>query len=216
METSSLTKFTVAILAGGRSTRMGTDKALVALNNKSLIEHVIARASDLGQGETILITNQPGAYAHLGLPMFGDVVPNKGSLGGIYAAISYSQNPYTLALACDIPFVKPDLLRYMLSRLTASGGPFDVIVPRAKGFWQGLHAIYGKACLAPIRECLDADDLHVIRFYPKVRVCYLNEAEWAPFDPDGVSFFNVNTPDELEQARRIVAGEAYSPPARDS
>jgi molybdopterin-guanine dinucleotide biosynthesis protein A len=216
MEVSSLTKFTVAILAGGRSTRMGTDKALVALNEKSLIEHVIARVSDLGQGETILITNQPGVYAHLGLPMFGDVVRDKGSLGGIYTAITYSQNPYTLALACDLPFVKPDLLRYMLSRLTASGGPFDVIVPRAKGLWQGLHAIYGKACLAPIRECLDTDDLHVIRFYPKVRVCYLSEAECAPFDPDGLSFFNVNTREDLEQARRMAAGEAYSPTTRDS
>jgi len=214
METAS-TKFTVAIIAGGKSSRMGTDKAFVVLNNKSLIEHVIDQVSSLGQSETILIANRPDAYAHLRLPMYTDVVPEKGSLGGIYTAIFYSQNPYTLTIACDTPFVKPDLLRYMLSLLNASDGPFDVVVPRVKEFPQGLHAIYSKACLVPIRERMDADRLHVIGFYPKVRVRYLTEGEYAPFDPQGVSFFNVNTPDELEYARRIAAGEPYQPTTDD-
>jgi molybdopterin-guanine dinucleotide biosynthesis protein A len=200
METAT-TNFSVAIIAGGKSTRMGTDKSFVMLAGKPLIEHVLARISDLGQSETLLITNWPDAYAYLGLPMYRDVIPDKGSLGGIYTAIHYSRTPYTLAIACDTPFVRPALFAYMVNLI----GAFDVIVPRVENYPQGLHAIYSKACLGPIRERLDADRLHVIGFYPKVNVRYLDKEEYAPFDLEGVSFFNINTPEELEQARQIAA-----------
>jgi molybdopterin-guanine dinucleotide biosynthesis protein A len=198
--------FTVAINAGGKSSRMGTDKSFVPLLGRPMIEHVVARLSGLGQDETILITNQPDAYAYLGLPMYADLIPDKGSLGGIYTAIHYSQSPDTLVVACDMPFVNADLLRYMIGLRTAEGGPFDVIVPRVEKYPEGLHAIYSKACLGPIRDSLDADRLKVIGFYGKVRVRYLDEPEYTPFDPKGLSFFNANTPEELEQARRL-AGE---------
>lgn len=208
---SNSAKCTVAIIAGGKSSRMGTDKSFVVLDGKPLIEHVLAQVADLGQDETILITNRPDDYAHLGLPMHGDVIPEKGSLGGIYTAIHHSRSPYTQVIACDTPFVKPDLLRHLLGLRAAPDGPFDVIVPRVKAYPQGLHGLYSKDCLPPIRERMDADRLHVIGFYPKVRLRYVDEEEYAPFDPTGVSFFNVNTPEELEQAHRIVAGEPYTP-----
>ncbi len=198
---------TVAIMAGGKSSRMGTDKSFVVLAGKPLIEHALARVSDLGQDETILITNKPEAYSHLGLPMYGDVIPDKGSLGGIYTAIHYSRSEYTLTVACDTPFVSPELFRYMIGLREAEGGPYDVIVPRFEKYPQGLHAIYRKACLEPIRERMDADKLHVIGFYPKVRVRYLEEPEYEQFDAKGLSFFNVNTPEELAQAEAIAAGD---------
>src|SRR5215204_4778498 len=105
--------FTIAISAGGKSSRMGTDKAFVNILGKPLIEHMIERVADVGQEETILITNRLADYAHLTLPMYKDVLPDKGSLGGIYSAIYHSTHPYTLVLACDMPFVSTDLLRYM-------------------------------------------------------------------------------------------------------
>jgi molybdopterin-guanine dinucleotide biosynthesis protein A len=200
-------KLTVAIMAGGKSSRMGTDKSFVVLAGKPLIEHVMARVSDLGQDETILITNKPAAYAHLRLPMYGDVIPEKGSLGGIYSAIHHSRSDYTMTVACDTPFVSPDLFRYMIALRDEAGGPYDVIVPRFEKYPQGLHAIYGKACLEPIRERMDADKLHVIGFYPKVRVRYLEEPEYTQFDAKGLSFFNVNSPDELAQAEQIATGD---------
>lgn len=203
--------FTVAIIAGGKSSRMGTDKSFVLLEGKPLIERVLEQVSGLGQRETLLITNKPDAYASFGLPIISDVIPDKGSLGGIYTAVMHSQYDYTQVIACDTPFVKPDLLRYLLSLR----GPFDVIVPRVENYPQGLHGLYHKACLGPMRERIDADRLHVIGFYPKVRLRYVDEAEYAPFDPQGVSFFNVNTPEELEQARRILAGEPYTPNRSD-
>lgn len=192
--------FTVAIIAGGKSSRMGTDKSFVEIGGKPVIEHLIQRVTNLGQAETLLITNRPDEYAHLNLPMVGDVLPDKGSLGGIYTAIYYSQNPYTLTLACDMPFVSADLLKYMLSLRDG----FDVVVPRVDQYPQGLHAVYGKACLDPIRQRLDADRLKVRGFYEAVHVRYIDEPEYQPFDPKGLSFFNINTPEELEQARQLL------------
>ncbi len=200
------TPFTLALIAGGKSSRMGRDKAFVPLAGKPIIEHILERTAELGQAETILITNRPEDYAHLELPMFGDILPEKGALGGIYTAIARSTNPYTLALACDMPFVNARLLRYMLRLRDEDGGPWDVIAPRVDGHPQGLHAIYSRACLPPIRERLEAGQLRVIGFYDAVRVRYLDADEYGPLDPRGLSFFNVNTPQDLQAAEALWAG----------
>ncbi|MBZ0281611.1 MAG: molybdenum cofactor guanylyltransferase [Anaerolineae bacterium] len=189
---------TVAINSGGKSSRMGTDKSFVPLLGKPMIEHVLERVSELNQVETILVTNKPELYKYLKLPMFNDVFPEKGSLGGIYTAIYNSRSDFTLCVACDMPFLNPELLRYMIS-LVASDT--DVIVPRVEGYPEGLHAIYSKGCLEPIRQKLETDKLKVIGFYDEVRVRYLDEAEYHPFDPKGLSFNNINTPDELQRAQ---------------
>lgn len=189
----------VAIIAGGKSSRMGTDKALVNIANKPMLQHVIDRTAGLGQSETILITNQPDAHAQFGLPMFADILPEKGSLGGIYTALTYTQSLYTLVVACDMPFLNTELLRFMVSQVTAA---FDIVVPRVEGYPQGMHAIYSKTCLAPIKTQLDADQLKIIRFYDRMQVLYLDEVDYAAYDPEGKSFANLNTPEELEQAQQ--------------
>jgi len=197
-----MTNLTLAIMAGGKSSRMGTDKSFVQLLGKPMIEHLLEKVTDLGQSETILITNRPTEYNHLNIPMYGDALPEKGSLGGIYTAVHHSSSPYTLVVACDMPFVNPSLLKHMIS--LSEGDAFDVIVPRVDGYPEGLHAIYSKACLEPIRQRLDADKLKVMGFYEDVRVRYLDESEYQQFDAKGLSFYNVNTPQELEDARRLA------------
>ena len=199
-----MSALTVAIMAGGKSSRMGTDKSFVPLLGKPMIEHILEQVSGLDQDETILITNRPQEYDHLVVPMFGDVLPEKGSLGGIYTAIRSSRGEYTFVIACDMPFINPALMRYMITLRTEQGGPYDVIVPRVEGHPQGLHAIYGKACLEPIRSRLDANRLKVIGFYDQVRVRYLDPVEYARLDPDGLALHNINTPEELETARQLA------------
>lgn len=194
--------FSLAIIAGGQSRRMGRDKAFVELGGKVLIERVIERSAGLGQSETILITNKPPEYAQLGLPMHGDILPDKGSLGGIYTALARAKSPDVLVLACDMPFVNSSLLRYMIEQMDEET---DIVVPRVEGYPQGLHAIYKKTCIAPIAEQLAADQLKIIRFYDQMRVHYLDEAEYALFDPQGRSFANLNTPEELAEAERLLA-----------
>lgn len=183
---------------------MGTDKSFVRLLGRPLIEHVIERVSDLGQDETLLITNRPADYAHLRLPMYADVLPDKGSLGGIYTAIHNSRSEYTLVVACDMPLVNPKLLHYMVELLGEKEGPVDVVVPRVEGYPEGLHAIYGKACLSPIRKQLELGQLKVISFYDGVRVRYLDEPEYRPFDPKSQSFLNINTPEEIRWVENLV------------
>ena len=199
---TAATPFSLAIIAGGQSRRMGRDKAFVQLGGKSLIQRLLERTANLGQAETLLITNTPAAYAHLQLPMHGDALPGKGSLGGIYTALLRAQCPAVLTLACDMPFVSEQLLRFMLMQLDAQT---DVVVPRVDGYPQSLHAIYRKTCLQPIREQLLRDRLKIIGFFPAVRVRYLDEADYAAFDPMAQSFTNLNTPAELEQAQLQLA-----------
>ncbi len=181
---------------------MGRDKAFVELGGKALIERVIERSADLGQAETILITNMPAQYAHLGLPMHGDILPDKGSLGGIYTALVRAKSPDVLTLACDMPFINTDLLLYMVEQCRDD---IDIVVPRVAGYPQGLHAIYKKTCIAPIAEQLAANRLKIIRFYDQMRVRYLDEADCAPYDPLARSFANLNTPEELAEAERLLA-----------
>ncbi len=195
--------FSVAIIAGGKSSRMGTDKSFVSIGNKPIIQRLVERVSDVGQSHTLLITNRPADYAQLGLPMFGDVIPDKGALGGIHAAVSHSPTDYVLAIACDMPFVEPALLKYMTAQIDAQPPP-NVIVPRVDGYPQGLHAVYSKACLPAIESRLNADHLKVIGFYPQVRVRYLDESEYEPITAGRPVFFNVNTPQQLEEARQLA------------
>jgi len=199
--------FTLAIIAGGQSRRMGRDKAFIELGGMSLIERVIQRSADLGQAETILVANKPADYAHLGLPMHRDALPDKGSLGGIYTALLKATSPAVLVLACDMPFVNAGLLRFMIAQMDAVT---DIVVPRVDGYPQALHAIYQKTCIAPIRAQLDANQLKIIRFYDQMRLRYLDEADYAEFDAGSRSFANLNTPAELEQARQLLRTERSS------
>lgn len=195
---------TLAIIAGGQSRRMGRDKAFVKLGGLTLIQRVIQRSADLGQAETILITNKPADYAHLGLPMHRDFLPGKGSLGGIYTALMQASSPAVLVLACDMPFVNGELLRFMIAQLDADT---DIVVPRVAGYPQALHAIYRKTCIDPIRAQLEANRLKIIRFYDQMRARYLDEVDYAEFDAGGSSFANLNTPAELAQARQWLRAE---------
>ncbi|HEX6386316.1 MAG TPA: molybdenum cofactor guanylyltransferase, partial [Anaerolineae bacterium] len=158
-------KLTVAILAGGKSSRMGTDKSFVLFQGRPMIEVVREQVTGLGD-ELVLITNKPDTYAYLGLSMFGDVYPHYGSLGGIFTAIHYASHPYTLVVACDMPWLNRPLLEYMISlRETA-----DVVVPRWEKYPEPLHAVYSKACLAPIEANLKAKRLKITGFFGQVRV----------------------------------------------
>ncbi len=132
-------KLTVAIQAGGKSSRMGTDKSFVLFQGRPLIEVVREAVEGLGD-ELIIVTNKPDDYAHLGLPMVGDLYPETGPLGGIYTALHHATHPHLLTVACDMPWLNRPLLEYMAGlRSTA-----DVIVPRWDKFPEPLHAVYSK------------------------------------------------------------------------
>jgi molybdopterin-guanine dinucleotide biosynthesis protein A len=185
---------TIAIQAGGQSSRMGTDKSFVLFEGRPLIETVLAQVSDLGQ-ELFIVTNNPEPYAYLGVPTVGDIYPDHGPLGGIFTAVSHAAHPHTLIVACDMPWLERPLLQYLISlRHTA-----DVVVPLWDKFPEPLHALYSKACLPPIEANLQAQQLKITRFFGQVTVRYVKREEIEQVGGHGRSFANINTPQDITQ-----------------
>jgi molybdenum cofactor guanylyltransferase len=188
----------VVILAGGRSSRMGEDKSFLPLHGEPVIQHVIRRVKTLGF-PILLSTNQPEAYQQLNLPMFPDVIPERGSLGGLYSALIHSPAAYTLCVACDMPFLNPDLLRELIALRSGC----DVVVPRIDGRPQGLHAVYSQSCRLSIRRRIERGDLKISQLYADLRTRFVEEDHLRRFDPELRSFVNINTPAEFTRARQL-------------
>ena len=199
-----------AVLAGGLSRRMGTDKALLPLRpgDPPLAVIVVERLRSVGSDVFLVTPARPG-YEALGAPLVPDAHPGAAALGGIATALAAATHDHCLVVACDLPFLNVELLRWM----AAQPRDYDVLIPRLPGasrqggglVYQTLHAIYGKACLPAINRRLAAGDLRVVGFFDEVRVRDVSEAEVRALDPDLRSFFNANTPEAAEEARRILA-----------
>ena len=188
---------TGVLLAGGNSSRMGRNKALMTLAGHRLVDRVLAVLAGMFD-DLLMVTNSPDLYADLGVRMVPDLVAGKGALGGIHSAIHHAAAPHCLVVACDMPFLNADVLRHLLDQRAE----YDVVVPNVNGRPQPLHAIYGKDCLQPIARRLESDRLHVVGFFPDVRVREVTAEELAVFDPEGLSFRNLNTPEEFADAER--------------
>lgn len=190
----------VAILAGGQSRRMGTDKSFVLLNGKPLLQHVIERVSKLNL-PVILIANQIEKYSGFGLPVVSDVMADTGSLGGIYTAIQHGDVNRTLCVACDMPRLNPTLLNYLLGQSSDA----DAVVPMVAGTAHPLHAVYRQTCLSVMQAQIMGGDLAIHRVFPQVDTRFVSEDMLRLLDPDLQSLVNVNTPEELaiyQEAKR--------------
>ncbi len=192
------------ILAGGLSRRLGRDKALVPIGDQPLIQRVIQRVEQLSQEIVVVVSDQNRAE-ELPLDQEHRVVldryPGTGSLGGIFSGLDAASNGWTLVVACDMPFLNLALLRRMMA-LTEDA---DAVVPIIDGRPEPTHALYSKACLPFIEPRLISGDLKISGFYDQVRVRYLPEEDVTALDPEFLSFFNVNTPEDLDRALSLAA-----------
>lgn len=193
---------TGAILAGGRSTRMGTNKAVLEFGGQRLIEGLLRKIRPLFP-EVLIIANESAPYADLDVTVLPDRIPDKGSLGGIYTAVHSSRFPQTFCIACDMPLANPAVIAYL--RDQAEG--FDVVVPRTEDGYQPLHAVYGKACLPRMEAMIRAESLKIDRLFPSVQVRTIEAAELRDLDPSLRCFVNVNTREELAAAMRLTDEE---------
>ena len=203
MEISSI------VLAGGKSLRLGHDKILEKIGNKSLLEQVISRINPLSK-EIIIVTAKERTFTQLALypkvKTVTDIFPGQGSLGGIYTGLVKSDSFYNLVVAADMPFLNRSLLSYMID---AADG-FDFVLPRFDSWFEPLHAVYSRNCIAPIENLLNQGNKMIIELFKHVKVKYIDVAEIDRFDPQHLSFFNINTGDDLERARRISGGAGSS------
>lgn len=182
------------ILAGGRASRMGgRDKAFAAIDG----EPIAVRTVRLFQGlfeQVIVSTNRPERFAGFGVETVPDLRPGCGPLAGIEAAMLASRHPWMFVVACDMPGLDADVIRFLLDRI----GDADAVVPRWDHDIEPLHAVYAVRLLPLVEETLRAGRHAMREFLPRVRVDYVAEDELKRIRGTARSMLNVNTPEELE------------------
>lgn len=204
-----------AILAGGASRRMGQDKALLDWDGKPLIHHVYERLRELGAllDDVTVVGGRP-KYELDGVDLVADDFPGAGALGGIATALRVAKHDRVLVVACDMPLLNVRLLRAMIERAEACAG---VVVPvlsadrsdqGGRQTFETLHAIYPRDDMGRIVERVRAGELKVADVLSRLPTCGLDEAWIRTYDPDLMSFFNANTPEQFARARRYVRRES--------
>lgn len=197
------------VLAGGKSSRLGRNKVAVTIAKRTLLDRVISRLASLNSDIIVVTAREPTIPQSIDYPkikVVSDVYPGKGSLGGIYTGLKATKSFYNIVVACDMPFLNMGLLNYMLD--IAEG--FDFVIPRWDDSVEPLHAVYSRNCLAPIEDLLKKDTLRIVELFSLVKMRYVEEEEINRFDPEHLSFFNINTEADLKKAVALAGREGDS------
>jgi molybdenum cofactor guanylyltransferase len=189
----------VIILSGGKSSRMGTNKALLKIAEKPNLERI---KEELGREfeKLILVTNDLEAYRFLGIPMITDEFPGHGPLAGIHAGLKSSETEINLVVACDMPFVSAGLGSILVENIKE----YDAVVPVIAGKQHPLFAVYHKRILPKLESCLLSDRLRMKHMLELVNVLYMNEKDFHQYSENSLEriFFNMNHPDEYLHAKK--------------
>lgn len=195
-------KVSLVIQAGGRSLRMGEDKALKPFLGKPLILQVLSALS--GVGDEVLVTSNQMSPADLpGLRLEPDLLPGRGTLGGLYTAMVKAVHPLVAVVACDLPFASADIFKEAIRLL--QDREVDAVVPRSLAGLEPMHAVYRRStCLPVIQAALIGERLKAIDWFSRVRMLELDPDALHKLDPEGLAFWNVNTPEEFKQAEVVA------------
>ena len=194
------------ILGGGRSSRLGQDKVSLIINGESILPRTISRLNEVSSDIIIVKAsgdNQRSQTISPEVRIVTDFESSKGPLMGIYTGMKASHDDYCLVVACDMPFLNIDLLYYMTSRIPG----YDAVVPFIKDEVEPLHAVYSTDCIDIIEQMIQQNDLKVRNLLGQIRVRYIGQDEIDHYDPDHLSWFNINTPDDLKRAGEIMKRE---------
>ena len=195
---------TLAVLAGGKSSRMGENKAWIPFLGIPLIERVVNRLHRIA-AEVLIVTGNPDEIKQKNWNAINDQIPGKGPLVGLYSAILEAKYPLIALVACDMPFVNPDLFLWMLS--LSLNSTYDVIVPESHNGLEPLHAVYRKStCLPEINKSIERGDFRMISWFSNMNVRTIPPEDVARFDPNLHLFINVNTHADLDLAEKISKG----------
>ena len=190
-------KMTCAILAGGKSTRMGRDKATIKIGKKALIRLVYDRVKEVFD-EVIILSKLHDTIEGIDAPVLKDVVPFGNSMAGIASALLYSKTPYTFVVACDMPFLSSEAFNYMVNEATGE----DIIIPKTKLGLEPLHAIYNRSCIAHFLRLIGQDRFKVTGVLPFVSVKELEEQPCFFINGSSV-FININATKDLSMVEAI-------------
>jgi molybdopterin-guanine dinucleotide biosynthesis protein A len=188
------------ILAGGLNRRMdGRNKALLSVGDQSIIGRQIELFEELFE-QVILVTNQPLEFVSWEGLIVSDLLPVRSSLSGIHAGLFYTRFSHAFIAACDMPFLKREMIQLLIKNLEPK---WDVIVPVTKEGYQPLCALYSKRCLKIIEDQVSKGDMKISRLYSKIKVKKIAEESLRQIDPDLISFFNINTQEDLALSQKM-------------
>ena len=186
---------TAVVLAGGKSSRMGRPKSLLPFDGEPLIVQIV-RALKQMFAETVVVAAPDQELPDLPAVLVRDEVAYQGPVGGIYYGLKAAGGEFCFVTSCDVPFINPALISHLTSQISR----YDVVVPFWEDRFQPLHAVYRTSVLALLKEQLDRGELRPVYLFDKVKTCKIEEAAIRRFDPEGLSFLNMNTPDDYQRA----------------
>ncbi|WP_160724479.1 molybdenum cofactor guanylyltransferase [Bacillus sp. USDA818B3_A] len=191
-------KAAAIILAGGKSSRMGTNKALLKINEKPNIERTIDKLKLLFD-DIILVTNDSEQYESLGVRIVPDQYPGMGPLAGVHAGLTASEYDVNFVVACDMPFVSGELAEVLISNALH----YDAVVPVINGKQHPLFAMFQKQTAAKVEQSIQAGQLRMKQLLDELNVLYLTERELGAYTPIELEkvFYNMNYPEEYEEAK---------------
>jgi molybdopterin-guanine dinucleotide biosynthesis protein A len=196
------------ILSGGLSSRFsGRNKAFLEIDGKTILERIVAVFADLFD-EIILVTNEPLAYTDWDVKIVSDLFEQRSSLTGLHAGLFYTTRPYAFFTACDTPFVNPGLVRLLVDNIDPT---VDVVVPETEKGLEPLFAVYSRRCIKPFRESIEQQKFKISRVFSTMRVRTVPETRLRRKDPDLISFFNINAPEDLTRATQLAANGKNNP-----
>jgi molybdopterin-guanine dinucleotide biosynthesis protein A len=196
-ETELSTSVTAVVLAGGQSSRMGSNKALLPYRGGRFIESIHRQLSALFE-DVLLVTGTPEQYAFLDCRTVPDRYPGMGALAGLHAGLYASRTPHIFAVACDMPYLNDSLIRALLARRHQA----DVVIPESDHGLEPLHAVYGRGCLSAMEQALRCERRRIVSFFPQVRVQVFTSDLVATIDREFTSFSNINTPADYFELRK--------------
>ena len=198
-----ITHVTGVLLAGGRSQRMGADKRFLEVGDKTLVDRALEIYEQLFEEILVVVAEPTADLASHRHRVHVDLIPDCGSLGGLYTGLSGATRDGVFAAACDMPFLNPMVIAHLVSLSPES----DIVMPKLATGLQPMHAVYGKTCLPHFRRMIDAGRLTIqeVTQNASLNVRYVQEDELRKIDSRLLSFLNLNTPADLEFARKLAA-----------
>jgi molybdopterin-guanine dinucleotide biosynthesis protein A len=190
------------ILSGGLNTRMGgKNKAFLSVGGVTILDRLYRTLAGLFD-EIVVVTNEPLDYLTWDALIVADVFPIRSSLTGIHAGLLHASSPHAFVTACDTPFLQAGLVGKLLDELKPK---LDVVIPVTDKGHQPLCSIYSKRCIKPIERQLRNEELKILEFFSQVTVKRIPDAELRAADPELISFYNINTPEDLAASEKMVA-----------
>ena len=178
---------------------MGFNKAFIEFNSRRLIDHSVDLLKGIF-GEVIVVVKDVPTYSYLDVRIVQDVIEDQSSLVGLYSGLLTSSNRHSFVVACDMPFLKKEVIHY----LTSLADGYDAVVPLHNGHYEPLHGVYSSSCLKVLEERIREKDFRITGIFKALKVRVVEEEEIRTLDPDLTSFMNINTREDLTRLKELA------------